>query len=100
VFLLNAMGKVSGRVTTSSSYHHCEVFFASAYGTEGSIHSPRVGDYEYPIGGRQIVQLAKKMAQTKQPPIDNKTMLEPMEIIEAARIAHQTGKRAPLKAVK
>lgn len=100
VFLFNGMGSVPGRVTYSSTYHHCEVFMASAYGAEGAMHSPRVGDYEYPIGGLRIVKMAKRMAQTRKPPLDYTTMLEAMEIIEAARIAHASGKRVALKDIR
>jgi hypothetical protein len=44
--------------------------------------------------------MAKRMAQTGCPPIAYRTMLEPMEIIEAARIAQRTGKRVPLESVR
>jgi len=100
VFLFNAMGHVPGRIVYSSTYHHCEVFLPSAYGDEGSMHSPRVGDYEYPVAGRKIVALAKKMAVTKRPPIDYATMLEPLQIIEAARVAQRTGTRVTIEPIR
>ena len=97
VFIFNAPGRVPGRKTTSSTYHHCELFLASAYGADGSMHAPRVGDYEYPYSGVRIVKMAKRMAQTKKPPVDYASMLELMEMIEAARLAHNKGKRVALK---
>lgn len=100
VFIFNNPGQVPDRVTHSSTYHHCELFLASAYGANGAIHVPRVGDYEYPYGGVRIVKMAKRLAITKKPVIDYDTMLEPIEIIEAARLAHNTGKRVAVDDVR
>jgi len=100
VFIFNAMGRVPNRVTWSSTYPHCELFLASAYGANGAIHAPRIGDYEYPYGGVRIVKLARRLAQSKKPVIDYAAMLEPMEIVEAARLAHNTGNRVGLEEVR
>ncbi len=100
VILFNAMGKVPGRKTYSSTYSHCAIFLPTAYGAEGTLHAPPVGDYDFPYGGVRIVKMAKRMAQTRKPPIEYASMLEPMEIIEAARLAHNKGKRVSLEAVR
>lgn len=100
VIIMDAIGSSPGGVTYSSTYHHCELFLASAYGANGAMHAPRVGDYEYPYGGTRIVRLAKQMALTKKPPVDYDSMLELMEMIEAARLAHNKGKRVTLKSLR
>ena len=101
VFILNIKGKVPKRELFSSTYHHCELFgLVSAYGANGSAHAPRVGDYEYPLGGVSIVRMAKRLALTKKPVIDYDEMLEPTEIIEAARRSHKTGRRVALQSFR
>lgn len=77
--------------------HHHGLFRASAYGAGGAVHSPRVDDYLFPYSAPKIVRMAKRMAQTKNPPIPYDSMLELMEMIEAARLAHNKGKRVYLK---
>ncbi len=101
VFLFNGKGPVSKREWLSSTYHHCELFgLVSAYGANGSAHAPRIGDYEYPLGGYDVVRMAKRLALTRKPVIDYSEMLEHMEIIEAARRAHNKGRRVTLQSVR
>lgn len=100
VVIVNETGHVPEHATRSSNYHHCELFLASAYGAGGALHAPRVGDYEYPYGGVRIVKMAKRMARTKKPPIAYASMLELMEIVEAARLAHNKGKRVRLRELR
>jgi len=99
--LFNAVGQVPGRKGIAvkgyaHDYDHC-VFWASAYGAGGSAHSPRVDDYHFIYGAPAIVKMAKRMAQTKKPPIPYESILELTEMIEAARLAHNRGKRVALK---
>ncbi len=74
-------------------------FYISAYSNLGAIHSPGIGDGEFHTGTRRIVQLFRRMIETGKPPIPYEHMLEPIAIIEAARIAQKTGKRVALRDV-
>jgi len=73
----------------------CE-FYASAYSNRGVVHSPPIGDHEFPSGTRNIVCLFKQMIETGKPSIPYEHMLEPIAIIEAARIAQREGRRVTL----
>ena len=93
--LFSARGRAPGHICNAANYQHC-AYHASAYGPGGSAHSPRVDDYLFPYGGIRIVKMAKRMAQTGKPPIPYESMLEIPEIIEAARRAHNKGRRVYL----
>lgn len=88
--VLNAPNRVFTRL--------CE-FYASAYSNRGVVHSPPIGDHEFPSGTRNIVCLFKQMIETGKPPIPYEHMLEPIAIIEAARIAQREGRRVALSEV-
>jgi len=68
-------------------------FYCSAYSAQGVIHSPPIGDPEFGSGTRRIVELFRQMIDTGEPPIPYEHILEPVAIIQAARIAQKTGKR-------
>ena len=74
-------------------------FFISAYSNRGVVHSPAIGDPEFPSGTRNIACLFKQMVETGKPPIPYEHMLEPIAIIEAARIAQKEGRRVALREV-
>lgn len=97
--VFNARGIVPDRIIYPSFYHHC-AYTVYAYGAGGAVYSPQVDDYLFLEGGIRIVKMAKKMAQTKKPPINYDSMLELMKMIEAARLAHNKGKRVKLKDVE
>ena len=99
VVMLNARGNPLSKKMTAASYEHCR-YRVSAYGAKGSIHTPGVGDYLFPEGGMDIVRMAREMALTKKPPIPYDSILELMKMIEAARLAHNKGKRVYLKDVR
>lgn len=80
-------------------YHHCR-YQAAVYGADGSAYSRRVDDFTFLNSGRIIVRAAKKMAQTRRPPVDYDDMLELIEIIEAARLAHNKGRPVYLDEVR
>ena len=96
VVVSNASGCSPGRKLYAFDYPHA-AFGVSAYGAGGAIHSPTVDDYLFPHGGIEIVKMARRMAQTRKPPIAYGGMLEPMRMIEALRLAHKTGERVYLK---
>lgn len=97
--ILSARGDAPGRTVTAADYQHC-AYCVSAYGAGRSIHGPRVDDYLFPHGGIRIVKMAKRMAETKKPPIPYDSMLELMEMIEAARLGHNKGRRVYLEEVR
>jgi len=97
--LFNARGSVPDSKSYAHDYHHC-AYGASAYGAGGAVHGPRVDDFTFLHGGIRIVRLAKTLAETKEPPIPYETILEVTEMVEAARLAHNKGKRVPLKELR
>ncbi len=74
-------------------------FFASAYSNQGVVHSPGIGDPEFHTGTRRIVEMFRTMVDTGTPPVPYEHMLEPIAIIEAARIAQREGRRVPVAEV-
>ena len=74
-------------------------FFCSAYGKRGALHSPGIGDREFLTAGPVVVELFKQMIDTGEPPVPYEHVLEPMAILEAARIAQRTGRRVRLDEV-
>jgi predicted dehydrogenase len=71
---------------------HC-AFHASAFGPEGAIHSPPLGDFVFPFGAAQILQQIRAMVHTGQSPEMTSGMVEAVAIAEASRMAHKTGDR-------
>ena len=71
---------------------HCSMHL-SAYGpgARGAIHSPGIGDWEFPEGSAEILRLVKKMVETGKPqgPVDQ--MIEAVAIADAADQAIATG---------
>lgn len=74
-------------------------YYCSAYSNLGVIHSPPIGDPEFGSGTERIVHLFRQMIDTGKPPIPYEHILEPIAIIEAARIAHAEGRRVLLREV-
>ena len=78
--------------------YHCSMY-ASAYGEWGAIHSPNIGDFEFPWGAAKILEMIKKMVQTGQPQVSYDEMVECIAIATAARAAQKKGKMVYLKEV-
>ncbi len=74
-------------------------FHCSAYSKLGVVHCPGICEPEFHTGTRRIVELFRQMIDTGEPPIPYEHILEPIAIIEAARIAQKTGKRVALREV-
>ena len=74
-------------------------FRCSAYSKGGDLHSPLIGDPEFPTGTRRIVELFREMVDTGKPPIPREHILEPIAIMEAGRIAKNEGRRVELREV-
>lgn len=99
--LLHYPGKLEAVVLNAPQYafpRTCS-FYASAYSHLGAIHSPPIGDPEFLSGTRNIVCLFKQMIETGKPPIPYEHIIEPIAIIEAARIAQKEGRRVLLSEI-
>lgn len=99
VVIFNAVGGKQEYPDYPSEFSHSD-YRVSAYGRGGIISSPRVDNYTQPEAGTIIVNMAKQMAQTNQPQVPYDSMLELMEIIEAARAAHNKGIRVSVNDIR
>jgi Oxidoreductase family, NAD-binding Rossmann fold len=97
--VLTTRGEAPEQAVTAANYGHC-ANYVSGYGGGGSIHSPRVDDFSFPLGGQRIVKMAREMALTGKPPIAYASMLELMEMVEASRLARKKGKLVRLEEVR
>lgn len=66
----------------------------------GSIVSPWINDYNFPLGGKVVLEKCRQLVRTRQPQVPYASMLELFEIVEAARRAQETGVRIPLAEVR
>jgi predicted dehydrogenase len=78
--------------------YHC-AFYASAYSKRGAIHSPGIGDFEFPYGALAIIEKAREMVETGKPPVPYEEMVENIAVATAAREAQKTGKVIHVKDV-
>jgi hypothetical protein len=77
---------------------HC-AFFASAFGPLGAVHSPPIGDFEFPRGAARNLELARRMVRQRRSPVPSDEMLENIAVVEAARLAHRLGRPALISEV-
>jgi len=82
----------------SGGVPHCS-YFASAYSKYGAIHSPPIGDFEYPHGAAKILEIIKEMVETGESkgPLDE--MVEAVAIATAARLSQKTRRQVYLREV-
>ena len=81
-------------VTVSSSVGtpwHC-AFYASAYGPGGAVHSPPMGDFDFPFGAAAILRLVRDMVHTRTAPVILRDAIEAVAICETARRAQESGR--------
>jgi len=97
--IFNAIGKAPKLKLTAAKYAHC-AYHVSAFGAGGAAHNPPVNDYAFIAAGPIVVRLAKQMALTGKPPIPYDSMLQTTRMIEAARLAHNKGRRVYLKNIR
>ena len=64
--------------------YHCS-YYASAYSEMGSIHSPNIGDFEFPFGAARILEKVSQMVRTGTPPESYDEMVELIAIATAIR---------------
>ena len=77
---------------------HC-AFYASAYGPEGAVHSPPIGDFQFPWGAARNLELARQMVQTRKPVVPYEEMIENVAVATAARLSHKRGRAVKLSEV-
>lgn len=65
---------------------HCH-FHVNAYSGRGAIHSPGIGDFEFPWGAVEILKRVRAMCRTGRPPAPYAEMVEGIAVAEAARRA-------------
>ncbi len=69
-------------------------FQAIVYGDRsGPVTSPWINDYNFPLGGQVILEEIKEMVKTRQPQMPYSSLLELFKIVDAGRIARDTGKK-------
>ncbi|MBT3345621.1 MAG: Gfo/Idh/MocA family oxidoreductase [Gemmatimonadetes bacterium] len=69
---------------------HC-AFHASAFGPAGAIHSPPMGDFDFPSGAAEILRQIQSMIHTGRTPATSGRMIEAVAVAEASRRAQATG---------
>ena len=77
---------------------HC-AFYLMATSPKGAIHSPPIGDFEFPYGAGIILEKIKKMVRTGRPPAPYEEMLENIAVADAARLAQKRGRAVKLSEV-
>lgn len=73
--------------------------YVSAYSNRGAIHSDGIGDFEFPHGALDILDLIREMVETKNAVFSYKLMVEPVVISAAARLAQVEGRKIYIKDV-
>lgn len=77
---------------------HCS-YYASASSRRGTIHSPPIGDFEFPDAAAKILRMIARMVRTREPQVPYEEMVEPIAIAAAARRSQQARRRVRLKDV-
>jgi predicted dehydrogenase len=72
-------------------------FYASAYGPQGVVHSPEIGDFAFPYGSAAILRKIKRMVQTGKPQASYEEIIENIAVLEAIWKAHKTGRPVALR---
>lgn len=83
----------------SGPMYHCS-FHASAYSQWGAIHSPNLGDFEFPWGAVEILKMIKKMVRTRKPQVPYEEMIECIAIATAGRLSQKERRRVYLKDIE
>ena len=78
--------------------YHCSMH-ASAYSKLGAIHSPNIGDFEFPTGAAAVLEMIKDMVRTGKAPVTRHDMIECIAVATAARLAHAERRRVCLAEV-
>jgi predicted dehydrogenase len=73
---------------------HCS-YYASAFSGKGTLHSPAIGDFEFPDAAAKILRMIARMVRTHKPQVPYDEMVEPIAIATAARRSQKA--RAPIR---
>ncbi len=82
---------------TGRTYHAS--FYASAFGTNGAIHSPDMGDFEFPWGMIKILEKIKEMVLSGKCPVSIDDMLENIAVATAGRLAWHEHRKVYLEEI-
>jgi len=82
----------------SGGTYHCSMY-ASAYSSLGAIHSPPIGDFEFPFGAAAILRLLQQAVVTGESPVPYEDMLECVAIATVARRAQAERRRVCLSEI-
>lgn len=82
----------------SGGTYHCSMY-ASAYSSQGAIHSPNLGDFEFPYAVVEILKMIKKMVKTGKHQVSYDEMIECIAIATAARLSQKERREVYLKEV-
>jgi hypothetical protein len=63
------------------------------------VHSPAIGDFEFPYGVVEILKMVKKMVRTREVQAPYEEMIECIAIATAARLAQEEKRRVYLEEV-
>ncbi|NUQ62849.1 MAG: Gfo/Idh/MocA family oxidoreductase [Pirellulales bacterium] len=85
--------------TSTDAFPETCTFYASVYGKYGEIHSNPIGDPEFLGGAAIILTMFREMVRTRKPPVPYGEFVEPIAIIEAARLAQKKGSKVFLSDV-
>jgi predicted dehydrogenase len=85
--------------TSSDWYQSTSEFYCSVFSNQGVLHAPGIGDREFLTGGAAVTKLFIQMIETRTHPVPYEEILEVIAIIEAGRIAQQTGQRTAISEV-
>ena len=80
---------------------HCSMHL-SAFGPggRGAVHSPGMGDWDFPQGSAEILRLVKRMVETGEPPPGpTNCMIEAVAVADAADRAIETGEPQAVEAI-
>jgi len=77
---------------------HCAMY-ATAYGPQGAILSPPIGDFVFPWGAARNMEIAKRMVRTGKPPVPYDEIIENIAVATAARRAQELGRAVRLREV-
>ncbi len=77
---------------------HCAMY-ASAYSSQGAVHSPAIGDFEFPYGVVEILKMIRRMVRTREVQAPYEEMIECIAIATAARLAQEEKRRVYLEEV-
>jgi hypothetical protein len=69
---------------------HC-AFHASAHGPNGVVHSPPMGDFDFPFGAASILRTVRGMVHANTSPTVLRDAVEAVAIGETARRAQVSG---------